>query len=230
MAALVSPIEGRFTVGGTLVSRDIFLDYTGGIPFSGSINYRDNPGSTISGFGFTSGYLSRHSVSCSVGQLPTTQTQITVFGDVGSGISAEDSDKTFLPHPEIQLTNQENIRVQCRGTGTNRVTRASYSIEAGLSPIYTIGSPYASQVDIVWPIKAQLEFTIEVDDFEYKSMRDYFTTPTLSNVSIQISDCEKNPVQNYTITSGRLVQESIQTSTEGVLSVDLTYVTYYNKR
>lgn len=225
MAALVSPIEGRFSIEGTLVSRDIFMDYTGGIPLSGSINYAGG-----TSFGFASGYISDHGVSCSVGSLPRTQTNLYAFGDVGSGIDAETVNKTFSPHPEIQLTNQENIEVQCRGTGTNRVTRASYRISSDLDPIYVIGSPFAQQVDIVWPMVGEMSFQLEVDDFEYKAMRDYFVKPSLNTVSLTINDCSKNEIQSYQLTSGRLISESITSQVDGVLAVDLTYRTYYNKR
>lgn len=224
MAALVSPIEGRFSLDSILVTRDIFLDYTGGLPFTGSINIRG------SGLGFESGYIADHRVHCSVGQLPRTSSTIYAFGDVGSGIDANRPGKPWTDYPEIQLTNQENIKVQCKGTGTNRVVNAEYAINVELAPLYVIGSTFPVQVDVNWPIVAEMSFRLEVEEFEYQSMRDYFTKPTLNDVSIQISDCDQNVIQEYAIQSGRLIRETTQTNVDGVLTVDLGYRTYYNKR
>ena len=224
IAALTSPLEGRFNLDNILISRDVFIDYSGGVPFSGSLNFPEGS------FGFTSGYISQHQVECRVGQLPTTSTTILSFGNVGSGIDAQFSDKTFADPPKIEITNQEKIKVQCPGTGTNRVVGASYYLSTPLDPIYTVGSSEAVQVDVVWPMTAEMRFELEVDRFEYKAMRDYFVKPTLNTVSMELYDCEDNLIQQYKIISGRLVEESIKSSVDGVLSVDLSYKTYYNKR
>lgn len=224
MAALTSPLEGRFSLDNILVSRDIFMDYSGGASFSGSLNF---PGGS---FGFTSGYISNHQVDCRVGQIPRTTTSIYSFGNVGSGISAEFSDKTFTDAPKIEITSQEKIKIRCPGTGTNRVVSATYSLATQLDPIYIVGSSEAVQVDVVWPMEAEMRFHLEVDRFEYKAMRDYFVKPTLNTVSMSLHDCEDNLIQEYKIVSGRLVEESIRSSVDEVLSVDLSYKTYYNKR
>ena len=39
------------------------------------------------GFGFTKGRVSRYSVSCSVGDIPEIQTEITVYGSLGKDIA-----------------------------------------------------------------------------------------------------------------------------------------------
>ena len=76
----------------------------------------------------------------------------------------------------------------------------------------------------------EMAFSIETDDYEYKAMRDYFVKPELSDVSMEIFDCDQNLIQKYEIISGRLVTESISTSVNNLISVDLSYKTFYNKR
>ena len=77
MSVLDSPMEGSFSINSNLVSEDFFLKYTGDYDFLGSIHYGDKY------FGFNGAYITSHSVSCSVGSLPTTSTSISVFGDIG---------------------------------------------------------------------------------------------------------------------------------------------------
>ena len=224
MAALVSPIEGRFEIESTLASSDLYLNYTGGQPFSGGVVYSDKS------FGFNSGYISQHQVSCQVGQLPSTSTSILSFGDVGSGINPKEASFPHANPGPVAFTNQENIRVTCRGSSTNRVVAASYRLSTQLDPIYVLGNTFAHQVDVVWPMIGEMAFSIETDDYEYKAMRDYFVKPELSDISMEIFDCDQNLIQKYEIISGRLVTESISTSVNNLISVDLSYKTFYNKR
>jgi hypothetical protein len=134
LAVLSSPLEGTFSINSMLISEDFFLRFTGDNPFTGSIHH----GSTY--FGFNSGYITSHSVSCGVGQLPTTSTSIQVFGDIGGShdlIRSEDN-SLFLqedlggvvqegqlntseynasgsnPFPEIKIPNQKSISVRIK--------------------------------------------------------------------------------------------------------------------
>lgn len=270
LAVLNAPLEGSFSINSILVSEDFMLNFTGDNPFTGSIHHGN------SYFGFHSGYITSHSVSCGIGQLPVTNTNIRVLGDIGGSpdiIENEDdtglkSEENFLfiqeksenpttynasgelPFPEIKLANQESIQVEIGGLlpeheGINyadepeddtsdyvfdRVTSFNHTINIGVDPIYTVGSTVPAQVDVVWPIASKTDFTVEVDERKYKSLRKYLKSPTLHNLAIRIKDCFGEPIQNYTVKLARLTNESMSASTNGRLTANLSYTAYYNKR
>lgn len=250
MAVLDAPLEGDFSINSILVSEDFFLQFLGDEPFTGSIHHGG------SYFGFYSGYITNHSVSCSIGQLPTTTTSIKVFGDIGGSpdfinqendfpilnedgyqVATSDSYNNGMynasgthEYPEIKLPNQGSIIVECTGASTDRVTSFSHSIDIPIDPIYIVGSAYAAQVDVIWPVTTETSFTLDIDEYKYQSLRKYMRTPTVQDIKIMINDCFGEPIQYYTVKKARLISETMSASTEGRLTVNLTYKSYYNKR
>ena len=90
-------MQGNFSVSRAFVSEDPFLNLTGDGPsfaFSGSVFYEmPNIGGTLENnrsgcFGFHSGYLNSYSISCGVGEVPSVNVGISVYGDLGPGIDA----------------------------------------------------------------------------------------------------------------------------------------------
>ena len=250
LAVLSAPLEGSFSINSALVGRDMMIDFTGDNSFTGSIHYGSNY------FGFESGYITDHSVSCSVGQLPTTSTNIRVFGDIGGaadlikaeddsnvaqeteyGMVTEDSRKGGLynasgknPFPEIIIPSQGSISVECFGAETDRVTSFTHSINASIDPIYIVGSSRAVQVDVSWPITSTTSVSLDIDEYEYHSLREYLISPNIEDVKIKINDCFGRTVHHYIISSARLVGESMSATAEGKMTVNLEYKSYYNKR
>lgn len=252
MAVLNAPLEGSFSINSTLVSEDFFIQFLGDTPFTGSLHH----GAQY--FGFHSGYITNHTVSCSIGQIPSTSTSIRVFGDIGGSpdfVDREADEFSVLdeygfayvledsyynssaynafgekPFPEIRVPDQGSIRIECAGSETDRVVAFDHSINIGIDPIYVVGSAYAAQVDVNWPITTDTSFTLEVDEYKYQSLRKYMFTPTVENIAIKINDCFGDPIQHYTIDQARLVGESVSSSVDGRLTVNLQYKSYYNKR
>ena len=250
MAVLNAPLEGSFSINSVLVSEDFFLQFTGDAPFTGSIHHGKKY------FGFDKGYITSHTVSCGVGELPTTSTSIRVFGDIGGSpefmeqedegglflqedgfaIGSEDSNAGIYnasgdnPFPEIRLPNQGSIIVECAGATTDRVTSFNYGIDIPISPIYTVGSSVPAQVDVAWPVTTNTSFSLDIDKYEYQSLRKYLKSPTVHDIAIKINDCFGVPIQHYVVKSARLIGEDMAASTDGKMTVNLTYKSYYNKR
>lgn len=258
LAVLSSPLEGSFSVNSMLVSEDFFLRFTGDNPFTGSIHH----GKTY--FGFNSGYITSHKVSCGVGQLPTTSTSIKVFGDIGgshdliksenNSLFLQEDDDAFVEEgqlntneynasgdnsfPEIRIPNQKSISVRIKdsfdedgeGITTDRITNFNHSIDIGISPIYVVGSSRAVQVDVTWPVTTQTSITIEIDEYKYQRLRAYLRRPTLHDLTIRMEDCTGTKIQEYVVKEARLQSESMSASTDGRLTANLSYISYYNKR
>jgi hypothetical protein len=250
--ALNGPLEGQFSVNSALVSEDFFLQFTGDVPFTGSINHGRKY------FGFYSGYLTSHSVNCAVGEIPTTSTSIKVFGDIGGSpdfFEAQDDDSIFLqqegdfgiatedsvaehnynasgnnPFPEIKVPNQGSITVECSGAATDRVTSFSHVIDVPVSPIYTVGSSVPAQVDVVWPISSTTSFSLDIDKYNYSRLRTYLRSPNVQDIAIKVNDCFGSTIQNYIVKDARLLNEEMAANADGRLTVNLEYKSYYNKR
>lgn len=253
LTVLNGPLEGQFSINSTLVSEDFMLQFTGDNPFTGSIHHGRKY------FGFYSGYITNHAVSCGVGQVPVTSTSIKVFGDIGGSpdyfVVQDDEDAIITqedgysmaqegrsmgeasysasgtnPFPTIRVPNQGSISVECAGASTDRVTSFNHAIEIPVSPIYTVGSSMAAQVDVVWPISTTTSFSLDIDKYNYERLRGYLISPVVQDIAIRVKDCFGYTIQDYMVNNARLIGEQMSASTEGRLTVNLQYKSYYNKR
>jgi hypothetical protein len=186
-----------FSISKYLLYNDPFLKFTGENPdrtaksFRGSLNYSNKK------FGFLSGYLNSFNLSCSVGEVPTTTSDIVVYGDVGPNYNASGNYKA----PYISVPQVKDIILNCSGSSTNRITNFNYTINCPKEPIYTLyQSGYApsvllppilnyipSEVLLKLPIEIEASFTLEVDDYSSKSLYDILNNDTDTNFSISIN-------------------------------------------
>jgi len=237
------PLEGNFSISRKMVSRDPILDLNvvGQYAYdeneiSGSILYDNN----TKGFGFTKGRITRYSVNCTVGDLPDIETDITVFGDLGSGILIQEATK---PHPPIQFTDQASISINVSDFSTDAVTDFSFSRALNLQPMYAIPkgteaewhadskTTYENhdpiQIDTIYPIETDINFTMIVNEYEVRQTKDRLRAAPESDVVIQIKDSKTKEVINaFTGVKARLISESITSSVEGEMSISLTYKSY----
>lgn len=222
-----SPLVGEFQISKYYIGKDPLLDYVGDNPISGSINFVSPSSDDDKSFGFTSGFLTEYSVSAGIGRIPESSASIVVYGDVGAGINASGNS----PHPKIEIPNQGSISVNCSGYQTNRVTDFSYSLRIDRKPIYKIGSPFPVQVDRAFPIFQEANFTLEVDDLEISKIQEYLISPKQQDLSLSFSNpINSQPIDTFFIPKARLLNQSITSSSDGVLTVSLNYISYINKK
>ena len=215
------PLVGEFNISKYYIGEDPLLNYTGDHPVSGSINFQDKQ------FGFEDGYLTEYSINAGIGQIPTSSASIVVYGDMGSGIDASGNSS----HPGIQIPNQGSISVNCNGYETNRVTDFSYNLRINRSPIYKIGSPFPVQVDRQFPIQQEASFSIDVSDYEVRKLKEYLISPKEHDLTISLNNpISSTEIQSFTIHKARLLSHSIQSSSDDLMTVNLTYNGYINKR
>jgi len=215
------PMQGQFKISKYYIGQEPLLSYTGDNALSGSINFDDKS------FGFSSGYLSDYSIACSIGSIPSATASIVVFGDIGSGINSSGTN----PHPDIQIPNQGSISINCKGFETNRVTDFNYSLRTNRSPIYKMGSSYPVQVDRKFPLVQQASFTVEVDDFETRKMREYLIKPKQQDLTISFTNpVNDNAIESFVLKNARLLSESMSSSADGISKVQLNYSAYINKK
>ena len=189
----------NFSINKYLLYNDPFLPFTGenanktAKSFKGSINYNGKK------LGFLSGYLNSFSLSCSVGEIPSTTADIIVYGDLGPSYDASGN----LKPPEFFVPQVKDIILTCSGSSSNRVTSFDYSIDCPKQPIYTLNQsgisfsgptgPVApipnyipSEVLLNTPIEINASFGLEVDDYQSKSLYNILTNDIDTNFSITI--------------------------------------------
>jgi hypothetical protein len=244
-AMIDAPLEGDFSISRKMVSRDplIEIDSLGKYTYdnqeiSGAILY-DND---TKGFGFNKGRISRYTVSCTVGDIPDVQTDIRVYGQLGSGVSIQSETNT---HPPIQFPDQSSILINVDDFSIDAITDFSYSRTLNLLPVYAIprgnkndwdkeedsGPAYANlepvQVDTQYPIETDINFTMIADEYQIREIKDRIISAPKSNVRIELKDGQTDEMINsFTGSNVRLISESISSSVEGEISISLTYKGY----
>lgn len=332
-ALVESPLEGNFSISRKMVSSDPLIEYDalGNFTFdeneiSGAILY-DND---TKGFGFTKARLNRYSISCSVGDVPDIDVDLTVYGELGKNvlssstisqvnnltvvgynlslnpfnglvyfnmrdgfvsidvdqasewnagtITIPQSDYNMLKeeskvtvnqsglqilrlgkdaftittdysqainqvHPEIKFADQSSISVNVDDFTVDAISDFSFSRSLNLRPVYAIpkgdGSQWVAgdqaatpnlepvQVDTQYPIETDINFTMIVDEYEIREIKDRIQAAPKSNVTIIVKDSKTNDLMNQFVGRNvRLIGESINASTEGEMSISLTYKGY----
>lgn len=325
-ALIDSPLEGNFSISRKMVSRDPLLssNVIGSYDFdeeeiSGAILYDE----ASKGFGFTKGRVSRYSVSCSVGDIPSIETDIVVFGSLGKNVLSEtrfetnesfanypfggddvyfldsdgnlldgqnsenlktkwnggsllvsESDYNSLPsnsrifddgdvlglgrnafsskvsyegainkeHPPIQFCDQSSIKVSVSDFEIDAVSDFSFSRTINLSPIYAIHQGNDQeweegklsfpnlepvQIDTQYPIETDINFTMIVQSYQIREIRERIQSAPKSDVSIQIRDSKTDQIINSLVGRNvRLTSESLASNTEQEMSISLTYKGY----
>lgn len=332
-ALVESPLEGNFSISRKMVSSDPLIEYDalGNFTFdeneiSGAILY-DND---TKGFGFTKARLNRYSISCSVGDVPDIDVDLTVYGELGKNvlssstisqvnnltvvgynlslnpftglvyfnmrdgfvsidvdqasewnagtITIPQSDYNMLKeeskvtvnqsglqilrlgkdaftittdysqainqvHPEIKFADQSSISVNVDDFAVDAISDFSFSRSLNLRPVYAIPKGNESQwvagdqaatpnlepvqVDTQYPIETDINFTMIVDEYEIREIKDRIQAAPKSNVTIMIKDSKTNTLMNQFVGRNvRLIGESINASTEGEMSISLTYKGY----
>jgi len=214
-------LVGNFSIGKYYIGREPLLDYIGDSPISGSVNFNNKS------FGFNSGYLTEYSLECSVGSIPKSRASLRVFGNIGSGINASGN----VGHPDIQIPNQGSITMNTTGYKNNRITNFNYNLSIGRSAIYKIGSPYPVQVDRKFPLIETASFTMEVNDHEVVQLHEYLIKPKQQDLNISVlNPINNNLIETITLEKARLLRHELSSDSDGVISLNLNYTAYINKK
>lgn len=146
-------------------------------------------------------------------------------------------------HPEIQFSDQSSISIDVDDFAIDAISDFSYSRTINMNPVYAIPKGTESdwnngssashknlepiQVDTQYPIETDINFTMIVDEYEIRKIKDRIQSAPKSNVVINIRDAKTDEMMNsFTGHNVRLVSESINASVEGEMSISLTYKGY----
>jgi len=191
--------NGQVTVSKYLLYNEPFLNYTGekadktASSLAGSIHYNNRC------IGFTKGYLTSFSLSCSVGEVPKTSASIQVFGDFGKSLSNSGN----APRPYVSVPQIKDISLTCNGSTTNRITSFDYQINCPKKPIYALQNAPASgptgpsgptnQISYIpvevlaeMPIEINASVNMDIDDYQVTTIYDQITSDTDVSFAVNI--------------------------------------------
>jgi len=151
----------------TWKSRDPLQNYTGRFPFSGVIDYGEKQ------FYFTEGYLETYSVNCGVGDIPQASMSSVIYGNFGTGAKFNSWQQygDGVTTPELNITSYGSMEINLDTFETNRVSSFNVNIAAPRVPLYAIGSDQPTGVEAGSPLEVNVNFELDVDDYEIKDMR-----------------------------------------------------------
>lgn len=208
-------------------------------------------------FAFEDGYLNSVGLDCSVGEVPTLNAAFNVYGDIGPNFNPSGQSYAggvFVPQvKDISLTtrNSTTNRITNFSVNYSMPKQPIYGLSSSNAEL-------PIEVHNVFPIEATASFNLEIDDYETKRAFSDLTSNGASSFSVSINgtilkDIElttangvvlvdadtsealiaftKNVSVNiFTFTSSDAVIESeqVNSTSDDVLSVNLSYKTYLN--
>ena len=239
-----APLQGNFSINRKMVCKDPLLEIDSlgkyiydEAEIEGVIMY-DND---TKGFGFTKGRISKYSISCSAGNIPDIQTDITVYGKLGKNTAMNPVVKTT---PTIQFPDQSSIKLTVSDFTVDAILDFSYSRSINVSPVYCLTksdeSVWASgevvvdpqlepvQVDTQYPIETDITFTMIASEYEVREIKDRIQNAPKSEVVIEIFDAEDptNVINKFIGRSVRLISESINSTIDQEMNISLSYKSY----
>lgn len=203
-----NPPQSSLSVQKYLSPADFFLNFTGLNPLNGRVEYNGKK------FGFESAYLTSYSVSASVGNFPNLDASFSIFGDIGNEIGDNGVSETGA----LRVVRPGDIRIECDGSGTNRIESFTYSLDCKREPYYHPTGSGAMEVVTIKPFKVNAEFSIGVSDYEAKKAFDYVLNSNSRKITIEVGS-----LATFTMSSMELIAESLNTSATDDLVITLTY-------
>tara|TARA_R110000824_G_scaffold78944_4_gene198964 strand:+ start:1033 stop:1869 length:837 start_codon:yes stop_codon:yes gene_type:complete len=196
-------------------SRDVMQNFTGDIAFSGIIDYGKKQ------LKFNQAYLESYSVSCGIGEVPKTSTTSVIYGDFGTG-NYVGAGVTSLPvAPQLAIPSYNSMEINLDEFITNRVSSFSIDVATPRVPVYIVGLDRPTGVIAGTPIEVNVNFVLEVDDYEIKNMRMVPEETIFRNTKITLNKNNSNTkLLEYSFDNMLLTSESFQASAEGNAGVN----------
>jgi hypothetical protein len=215
---LNNPFQAEISLNRNLLYSDPLLNFTGDSSFSGSFKYN---GKT---YGFTSGFLTRYGVSCSVGDIPTVSCSISVYGKLEPSLEA----LPFEPHPPLYIPSPRSIVVSGNDTSTNRVKSFSYELNVNRQAVFSLDS-YRSVDEVVFlpPINVSASVDFDAVNMTPDNYQAFSTGVTNRYLDIKIKDRNSNnQLVNLIVPNIQEVSQELSATSEAQLTITNNYIGY----
>ena len=188
-------------------SLNIMQNFTGDNAFSGVVDYESKK------FIFTEGYMETFSCSCGIGEIPQINTSSIIYGEFGTG------DLTNLPtdsYPgSLNIPSYSSMEVNLDEFNTNRMTSFSVDIATPRIPIYALDNDKPTNVIAGTPVEVNVNFSLDVDDYEIKNMRFVPDQTVFENTTLTLKKNDSDiTLLTYSFDNMLLTSESFQGGTD----------------
>jgi hypothetical protein len=216
----VNTILTNVLPAGTAGSLDVMQNFTGDLPFSGVIDYGDKQ------LYFTDAYLETYGVSCSVGEIPNSVTTSIIYGGFGTGQFPAWA-QSSVTNPALNITSYNSMEINLDEFKTNRVSSFSVEVATPRVPIYTVGLDIPTGVIAGTPVEVNVNFNLEIDDYEIKNMRFVPDETTFRNTTITLNkNNSTTPLLEYSFDNMLLTSESFSAGQDSNAGVNFNLRTF----
>lgn len=215
---LNGPFTAEISMDRSLLYIDPMINFTGDSSFSGNFLYNGK------NYSFTSGYLNRYSIDCSVGDIPRVSCTMSVYGQ----LKETPYTPTILTHPTIFIPSPKSISVSGDNTNTNRVKSFSYELNINRQPIYSLDS-FADVDNVVFipPINISASISLDAYDFTPEDYKSFVSSTDSKQFNIKINDRTSNTeILNLNIPNIQLVNQNLSSTSENSLTISNNYLGY----
>lgn len=215
---LNNPMQAEISINRNLLYADPLLNFTGDSSFSGSFSYN---GQT---YGFTSGFLTRYGVSCSVGDIPTVSCSITVYGKLEPSYQV----LPFQTHPPLYIPSPRSILVSGNDTSTNRVKSFNYELNINRQAIFSLDSfKDVDEVVFLPPINISASVDFDAVNMTPDNYEAFLTGVANKFLDIKIKDRNSsNQLVNLVVPNIQEVSQELSATAESQLTITNNYIGY----
>lgn len=217
---LMNPFQAELSFDRNLLYIDpILLSYTGASSVSGNFLYRGK------NYLFTSGFLNRYQVQCTVGEIPRISCSFNIYGK----LEPVDYQPTILSHPAIFIPSPKSISVTSDNTETNRVKSFTYGLNINRQPVYSLDNGKDIE-DVVFlpPITVSASLDFDATDFTPQNYQEFILTENKKQFNIAVFDRETEIKKlDLIIPNIELVSQNLVATSENSLTITNNYLGYY---
>jgi hypothetical protein len=186
-----------------VTSTEVMQNFTGDMAFSGIVGYGTK------NFIFTEGFMETYSVSCSIGEIPQVSTTSVIYGEFGTGTLANVPVDSYPS--ALNIPSYSSMEINLDTFKTNRVNSFSVDIATPRIPLYAVGRDTPTGVIAGTPIEVNVNFALELDDYEIKNMRLIPDQTVFQNTLITLKKNNSNDtLLEYSFDDMLLTSESFQ--------------------
>lgn len=212
------PSVGRVSLNRSLIYADPVISFTGESCFSGVFSYGQNQ------YGFESGYLNNYSIACSVGQVPSVSCNLSVYGEMKSGVA----NHTGVTHPDIFVPSPKSIEISNDYGNSNRIKNFDYSLEVPRRARYQIGpNLFPDIVEMNGTINITASATFDVGGFSALDLNNFVRYVSAPNFTINIKNRDlSQTIMTLPVSNAEITSQQIEGTVDAPLSVTLQYQGY----
>jgi len=216
---LNNPMQAEISLARNLIYADPLLAFTGDNSFSGSLSYNGQS------YGFSSGFLTRYGVNCTVGEIPQVSCSINVYGDLKPLLEVPISQE----HPPLFIPSPRSISVSGENTSTNRVKSFSYELTINRQAVFSLDS-YRDVDEVVFlsPIIVAASLTLDAVNFVPDDYKFFLNGVPNKFLDISIADRDNNTsILNLTVPNIQANSQELSAQSDGSPTITHNYIGYF---